>query len=101
MSHVIRDRVAKAKAVQLERFAGRGIYSNAEMETRDVKMFCPIDDKGEELLKMAVDRLGFSVRAYTRVLKVARTIADLNGEACILPSHISEAIQYRQMDKYF
>ena len=71
------------------------------METREVKMFCAIDDEGERLLKMAVDRLGFSARAYTRVLKVARTIADLSGESGILPMHISEAIQYRQMDKYF
>jgi magnesium chelatase family protein len=100
-SHVIRDRVAKAKAVQHKRFAGRGIYSNAEMETRDVKRFCLIDDKGKKLLEMAVDRLGFSARAYTRVLKVARTIADLSGERNIYPDHISEAIQYRQMDKYF
>lgn len=100
-SHVIRERIGKAKAVQHKRFAGRGIYSNAEMETRDVKMFCPINDEGERLLEMAVDRLGFSARAYTRVLKVARTIADLSGEVDILPSHISEAIQYRQMDKYF
>jgi magnesium chelatase family protein len=100
-SQVIRDRVASAKAVQLKRFKGRRIYSNAEMETRDVKMFCSIDEEGEKLLKMAVDRLGFSARAYTRVLKVARTIADLSGEMHILPMHISEAIQYRQMDKYF
>ncbi len=100
-SHVIRERVAKAKAIQHKRFAGRGIYSNAEMETRDLKMFCPINDEGERLLEMAVDRLGFSARAYTRVLKVARTIADLSGEVDILPLHISEAIQYRQMDKYF
>jgi magnesium chelatase family protein len=100
-SHTIRERVAKAKAVQLKRFAGRGIYSNAEMETRDMKKFCPINDEGKELLEIAVDRLGFSARAYTRVLKVARTIADLSGEVDILPSHISEAIQYRQMDKYF
>jgi magnesium chelatase family protein len=100
-SRVIRDRVAKARAVQLKRFAGRKIYSNAEMGTRDVKLFCPINDKGERLLKVAVDRLGFSVRAYTRVLKVARTIADLSEEVRICPMHISEAIQYRQMDKYF
>ncbi len=100
-SHTIRSRVAKARAIQLRRFAGRGLYSNAEMETRDVKMFCPIGAEGEELLKIAVDRLGFSARAYTRVLKVARTIADLSGERDILPSHIAEAIQYRQMDKYF
>jgi len=100
-SCVIRERVAKAKAVQHKRFAGRGIYSNAEMETRDLKMFCPINDEGERLLEMAVDRLGFSARAYTRVLKVARTIADLSGEVDILPLHIAEAIQYRQMDKYF
>jgi magnesium chelatase family protein len=99
-SYTIRERIAKAKAVQLERFAEKKIYSNAEMETRDVKKFCPIDDEGQRLLEMAVNRLGFSARAYTRVLKVARTIADLSGEARIRPLHISEAIQYRQMDKY-
>lgn len=100
-SYIIRERVARAKAVQHKRFAGRRIFSNAEMETRDVKMFCPIDDEGKKLLEIAVDRLGFSARAYTRVLKVARTISDLDGHGDILPSHISEAIQYRQMDKYF
>ena len=100
-SHVIRERVAGAKAVQHKRFAGRRIFSNAEMETRDVKKFCPIGDEENKLLETAVDRLGFSVRAYTRVLKVARTIADLDGHTDIRPEHISEAIQYRQMDKYF
>ena len=99
-SEAIRERITKARAVQLERFAGKMMYSNAEMEARDVKKFCPIDDEGQSLLEMAVTRLGFSARAYTRVLKVARTIADLIGEARIRPMHISEAIQYRQMDKY-
>lgn len=100
-SHTIRNRVAKAKAKQLQRFSGRRIYNNAEMETRDVKRYCPIDEEGQSLLKMAVDRLGFSARAYTRALKVARTIADLSGEGAIRPAHIAEAIQYRQLDKYF
>lgn len=100
-SGAIRQRVTKARAVQHRRFAEKRIYSNAEMGTRDVKRFCPIDDEGRSLLEMAVNRLGFSARAYTRVLKVARTIADLSGEADIRSAHIAEAIQYRQMDKYF
>lgn len=100
-SETIRARVARAKAIQLKRFSGRKIYSNAQMETRDVKRFCPIEEEGKKLLEMAVNRLGFSARAYTRALKVARTISDLGGEADIRPVHISEAIQYRMMDKFF
>ncbi len=100
-SERIRERVARANDIQLERFAGRRIYNNAQMETRDVKKYCPIDEEGKKLLEMAVNRLGFSARAFTRALKVARTIADLGGEKDILPVHISEAIQYRMMDKYF
>jgi magnesium chelatase family protein len=99
-SCVLRERIKMARAIQQERFMDRRIYSNAEMETRDVKKYCAIDDEGQKLLEMAVNRLGFSARAYTRVLKVARTIADLSGEEKIRPVHIGEGIQYRQMDKH-
>ena len=71
------------------------------MGTREVKKFCPIGQEGKELLEMAVTKLGFSARAYTRVLKVARTIADLEGQEDISSTFISEAIQYRMLDKYF
>jgi magnesium chelatase family protein len=97
----IRERVAKARKRQLRRYGERKIYCNAQMEARDIKRYCPIDEEGKGLLKMAVDRLGFSARAYNRALKVARTIADLSGEEQIRSAHISEAIQYRMMDKYF
>ncbi|MFP4081562.1 MAG: YifB family Mg chelatase-like AAA ATPase [Candidatus Aminicenantes bacterium] len=97
----IRERVVKAREKQLKRFTGKNIYCNAHMRNKEVKKFCGVDDKGKELLEMAVNRLGFSARGYTRVLKVARSIADLEGEDEISPAHLSEAIQYRMMDKYF
>ena len=97
----IRKRVTKARKRQLKRFGEKRIYCNAEMGTREVKKHCRVDEEGKELLEMAVNRLGFSARAYTRVLKVARTIADLSGEDGISPIHVSEAIQYRMLDKYF
>ena len=71
------------------------------MGTKEVKKFCQVDSEGRDLLEMAVNKLGFSARAYTRILKVARTIADLEKHEQISPCHISEAIQYRMMDKYF
>jgi len=101
ISAEIRRRVIKARAKQLRRFKGKRIYCNAQMGTKEVKKYCPVDDQGKELLEMAVNRLGFSARAYTRILKVARTIADLSAEESINPVHVSEAIQYRMMDKYF
>ncbi len=97
----IRKRVIEARERQLLRFKGKKIYCNSQMGTREVKKYCQVDDQGKELLEMAVNRLGFSARAYARVLKVARTIADLNNEENISPVHVSEAIQYRMMDKYF
>lgn len=97
----IRERVLEARERQVLRFRGRDIRWNAQMGPKDVKVFCAINDQGRELLKVAIDRLGFSVRAYTRVLKVARTIADLEGEDEIQAVHVSEAIQYRMADRFF
>jgi magnesium chelatase family protein len=97
----IRKRVGRARERQIQRLRGRKIYGNAQMGTREVKRYCQVDDEGRELLEMAVNRLGFSARAYTRILKVARTIADLAGEDNISAVHISEAIQYRILDRYF
>lgn len=97
----IRQRVVKAWKRQLRRFKGKRIYSNAQMGSKDVKKYCQVNDEGKELLEMAVNRLGFSARGYDRVLKVSRTIADLEGSEEISPVHLSEAIQYRLMDKYF
>lgn len=100
-SAVIRTRVERARKKKLKRFQSRNIYRNAQMDTKEEKMFCPIGQEGKELLEMAVTKLGFSARAYTRVLKVVRTIADLEGQKDIFAAHISEAIQYRMLDKYF
>jgi len=100
-SEEIRRRVKGARDRQRLRFKGRTLAANSRMTTRDVKKFCRVDEESEKLLDMAVTKLGFSARAYDRVLKVARTIADLAGEEDIRPVHVSEAIQYRMMDKYY
>jgi magnesium chelatase family protein len=84
-----------------KRFRGTKIYANAQIGPKEVKTFCGIDREGEKLLETAVTRLGFSARAYDRSLKVARTIADQAGEKEISPAHLSEAIQYRMMDRYY
>lgn len=99
-SAAIRGRVTAARERQLVRFKGRRIYANAQMGPRDIKRHCALPAEAEKLLETAVTKLGFSARAYDRVLKVARTIADLEGREGIGAAHVSEAVQYRMMDKF-
>ncbi len=105
-SAVVKARVDRARAVQRERFKrirpskdGPRVFSNAAMAARHLKKYCAVGEDSAALLETAVERLGLSVRAYTRILKVARTIADLEVSADIQKSHIAEAIQYRTLDR--
>lgn len=98
----IRSRVVNARKIQTERFASNGgIYCNADMSAKEIRQFCQIDHAGADLLKTAMDRLGLSARAYDRILKVARTIADLARVEDIGPEHLGEAIQYRSLDRSY
>ncbi|MCB0429308.1 MAG: YifB family Mg chelatase-like AAA ATPase [Flavobacteriales bacterium] len=99
-SEVVRNRVMEARRIQEERFKGlHQVYCNAHMSSRLFRKVCKVDAEGKALLKQAMDRLGLSARAYDRILKVARTIADLAGSADIQVEHLSEAIQYRSLDR--
>ncbi len=99
-SEPIRERVDRARAVQRDRFAARpGVYANAHMAPRDIRTFCRVSDGADALLRTAITRLALSARAYHRILKIARTIADLEGAADLQPKHVSEAIQYRSLDR--
>lgn len=98
-SSKIRDRVEKARQLQRKRFDNSKISTNSEMRVQDIKKFCPINEKSQELLKTAVNQLSLSARAYHRILKLARTIADLENSAKIKPQHIAEAIQYRPKEQ--
>lgn len=96
----IRARVSKAREIQLKRYKGeRNVYANAQLHARLIEQYCQINNEGEAILKRAVDRLGFSARSYSRILKVARTIADLNSSKTIEVPHLAEAIQYRSLDR--
>jgi magnesium chelatase family protein len=101
-SETIRKRVNAARQIQLERFSDYdGIFCNAQMETKLLREICVIDDDSMNLLKTAINRLGLSARAFDRILKVSRTIADLDSSPDILAHHISEAIGYRNLDRNY
>ena len=95
----IRERVIRAREIQHQRFEGDNIHSNAQMSAKTAREVCRIDQAGQNLLNKAMERLGLSARAYDRILKVSRTIADLAGVDEILPEHLAEAIQYRSLDR--
>ena len=98
-SVAIRQRVNAARERQQARFAGTSVPHNAAMGVRDIRQYCRLDDAGERLLEQAMQHFGLSARAYDRIRKVARTIADLDGAETILSTHLSEAIQYRTLDR--
>jgi magnesium chelatase family protein len=95
----IRTRVTAARRVQKERFRDAGITTNAQMKNRHIKTFCALDAGSSRLLEAAVDKLRLSARAYHRIIKIARTIADLEDTAQIQTDHIAEAVQYRSLDR--
>ncbi|HQQ95438.1 MAG TPA: YifB family Mg chelatase-like AAA ATPase [Bacteroidia bacterium] len=96
----IRERVIKARSIQNKRYQNEAnVHCNAQMRTKDLKTYCGLDESGSQLLKNAMERLGLSARAYDRILKVARTIADLDHSGNIETTHLAEAIQYRSLDR--
>ncbi|RKY04318.1 hypothetical protein DRP77_04190 [Candidatus Poribacteria bacterium] len=100
-SERIRERVQRAREIQRERFKGTGIRCNADMSPKELREYCKLDKSSHELLRRAITQLGLSARAYDRILKVSRTIADLEGSEEIRPEHVSEAIQYRSLDRQY
>lgn len=101
-SEIVRERVLKARKLQTERFSkSPGIFKNADMGSKDIRKFCTLDTASQEILKMAMTKLNFSARGYDRIQKVARTIADLSGSEVLRAEHVSEAIQYRSLDRQY
>ena len=98
-SEAIRDRVNQARKIQLNRFKGTGIFCNSNMTQAQIKKYCQLDNTSKKLLERAFDKLGISARANNRILKLSRTIADLDQAEHIQAKHIAEAIQYRALDK--
>lgn len=100
-SEAIRNRVIKAREIQLKRFAGENVFSNSAMSPSQIRKFCALDAESETLLERAMLKQGLSARAHDRILKVSRTIADLEASENIQPHHISEAINYRSLDRNY
>ncbi len=100
-SKEIKQRVNNARKIQLERYRDLGIIQNSELNSREIEQYCKIDIKGKEILRKAFESLDLSARAYSKILKLSRTIADLDGKIEILPKHIAEAIQYRSLDRKY
>ena len=98
-SAVIAARVLKARDIQKARFEGEGIFCNAAMNNRQQEKFCPLSENCRRLLEKIIEKMGFSARACSRIIKLARTIADLADSKDITPEHISEAASYRFLDK--
>ena len=96
----IRERVIQARDIQAKRYQdNEGVYANAQMSSKMLKEICVINTASQNLIKIAMEKLNLSARAYDRILKVSRTIADLAASADIKPEHLAEAIQYRSLDR--
>jgi len=101
-SEAIRARIVRAREIQHERFRGlKSVTCNAQMRSKEIQKYCRLEEGPQSLLKMAITELNFSARAYDRILKVARTVADLEESEPITEKHISEAIQYRSLDRHW
>lgn len=98
-SQRIKERTAQARTIQQQRFKDTGVFANAYMNHRQIKHYCCLDEEGKKLVQMAIDELGLSARAYDKILKVSRTIADLAGSDELKTEHLAEAIQYRSLDR--
>jgi len=98
----VRGRVLRAREIQVERYRSeKSVYANSQMPPKLIRKHCAITAEGEKILETAIQRLGLSARAHDRILKVSRTIADLEGAASLAPKHLSEAIQYRTLDRTY
>ena len=100
-SQQIKERVNKARRIQFLRYKDLNIFSNSELTPRMIEKYCKLDKESKQILEIAFNKLGLSARAYTRILKVARTIADLDNKKNIEKNHLLEAIQYRSLDRKY
>ncbi len=100
-SALIRDRVVAARNIQRNRYEKLGIYTNGALDAKNIDLFCKLGEKEERIMKQAYESLGLTARTYHKILKVARTIADLAGSVDILEEHLMEAMGYRTMDKKY